>query len=98
MQIAETGVSSVEVREGIALEKGNSARICMLIRSLEEECCRPFGQTSAVDGKSAEQLHTLSMIDNFYHVLKVRGNIATPIGLTKFGRYPLRFHWWQQIL
>ena len=45
-------------------------------------------------GKSAEQLHR-----NFLkHVLGVRGNTATLIVLAQFGRYPLRFHWWQQIL
>ena len=32
------------------------------------------------------------------HVHGVRGNTATLIVLAEFGRYPLRFHWWQQIL
>ena len=32
------------------------------------------------------------------HVLGVRGSTATLIVLAEFGRYPLRFHWWQQIL
>ena len=32
------------------------------------------------------------------HVLGARGNTATPIVLAEFGRYPLCFHWWQQIL
>ena len=32
------------------------------------------------------------------HVLGVRGSTATLIVLAEFARYPLRFHWWQQIL
>ena len=31
-------------------------------------------------------------------VASVRGSTATLIVLAEFGRYPLRFHWWQQIL
>ena len=45
-------------------------------------------------GKSAEQLHRQFL----NHILGVRGNTATLIVLAEFGRYPLRFHWWQQIL
>ena len=32
------------------------------------------------------------------HVLGVRGNTAKLIVLAEFGRFPLHFHWWQQIL
>ena len=46
-------------------------------------------------GKSAEQLHTQIFLK---HIFGVRGNTATLIVLADFGRYPLRFHWWQQIL
>ena len=47
-------------------------------------------------GKLAEQLHRQFL----KHVLAigVRGNTATLVVLAEFGRYPLRFHWWQQIL
>ena len=45
-------------------------------------------------GKPAEQLHRHFL----KHVLGVRGNTANLIVLAEFGRYPLRFHWWQQIL
>ena len=45
-------------------------------------------------GESAEQLHRQTL----KHVLGVRGSTATPIALTEFGRYPFRFHWWQQIV
>ena len=45
-------------------------------------------------GESAEQLHWQFL----KHVLGIRGSTATLIVLAEFGRYPLRFHWWQQIL
>ncbi|KAL3132548.1 hypothetical protein ABBQ32_14236 [Trebouxia sp. C0010 RCD-2024] len=45
-------------------------------------------------GKAAEQLHRQFL----KHVLCVRGNTANLIVLAEFGRYPLCFHWWQQIL
>ena len=45
-------------------------------------------------GESAEQLHWQFL----KHVLGVRGSTATLLVLAEFGRYPLRFHWWQQIL
>ena len=43
-------------------------------------------------GESAEQLHRQIL----KHVL--RGSTATPLVLAEFGRYPLRFNWWQQSL
>ena len=45
-------------------------------------------------GESAEQLHRRFL----KHVLGVRCNTATLFVLAEFGRYPLHFHWWQQIL
>ena len=45
-------------------------------------------------GKSAEQLHRQFL----KHVLGIRGNTANLIVPAEFGRYPLHFHWWQQIL
>lgn len=45
-------------------------------------------------GKSAEQLHRQLL----KHVLGIRGNTANLIVLAEFGRYPLHFHWRQQIL
>ena len=45
-------------------------------------------------GELAEQLHWQFL----KHVLGIRGSTATLIVLAEFGRYPLRFHWWQQIL
>ena len=45
-------------------------------------------------GKPAEQLHRQFL----KHLLGVRGNTANFIVLAEFGRYPLRFHWWQQVL
>ena len=45
-------------------------------------------------GESAEQLHWQFL----KHVLGFRGSTATLIVLAEFGRYPIRFHWWQQIL
>ena len=39
-------------------------------------------------GESAEQAHRQFL----KHVLGVRGNIATPIVLAEFGRYPVHFH------
>ena len=41
-------------------------------------------------GNSAEQLHRQFL----KHVPGARGNTATHVALTEFGRYPLRFHWW----
>ena len=55
------------------------------------------GEVWAVDtevGKSAERLHRQFL----KHVLGVRGSTATPVVLAEFGRYPSRFHSWQQIL
>ena len=45
-------------------------------------------------GKSAEKLHRHFL----KHTLGVRGNTAALIVLAEFGRHPLHFHWWQQIL
>ena len=80
----------------------------LFARSDPKQCCVLFDSLLlpilssdiwAVDdkvGESAEQLHRQFL----KHVLQVgvRGNTATPIVLTEFGRYPLHFHWWQQIL
>ena len=70
---------------------------CRLFDSLVLPILSYASEVWAVDeevGKSAEQLHRQFL----KHVLGVRGNTATLIVLAEFGRYPLRFHWWQQIL
>ena len=69
---------------------------CRLFDSLVLPILSYASEVWAVDeevGKSAEQLHRQFL----KHVLGVR-NTATLILLAEFGRYPLRFHWWQQIL
>ena len=84
--------------------------MCLLHISDPKQRCRLFdslvlpngilgyaSEVWAVDkevGKSAEQLYTQFL----KHVLGVRGNTSTLIALAEFGRYPLHFHWWQQIL
>ena len=70
---------------------------CKLFDSLVLPILSYASEVWAVDkkvGKSAEQLHWQFL----KHILGVRGSTATLIVLAEFGRYPLRFHWWQQIL
>ena len=70
---------------------------CKLFDSLVLPILSYASEVWAVDkkvGESAEQLHWQFL----KHVLGVRGSTATLIVLAEFGRYPLRFHWWQQIL
>ena len=70
---------------------------CKLFDSLVLPILSYACEVWAVDkkvGESAEQLHWQLL----KHVLGVRGNTATLIVLAEFGRYPLHFHWWQQIL
>ena len=69
---------------------------CKLLDSLVLPILTYTREVWAVDkemGESAEQLHGQFL----KHVLGVGRNTATPIVLAEFG-YPLRFHWWQQIL
>ena len=70
---------------------------CKLFDSLVLPILIYASEVWAVDkevGKLAEQLHRQFL----KHVLGVRGNTASLIVLAEFGRYPLCFHWWQQIL
>ena len=70
---------------------------CKLFESLVLPVLIYASEVWAVDkevGKSAEQLHRQFS----KHVLGVRGLTAILIVLAEFGRYPLRLHWWQQIL
>ena len=70
---------------------------CKLFDSLVLPILSYASEVWAVDkkvGESAEQLHWQFL----KHVLGVRGSTATLIVLAEFGRYPLRFRWWQQIL
>ena len=70
---------------------------CKLFDSLVLPILSYASEVWAVDkkvGESAEQLHWQFL----KHVLGVRGSTATLIVLAEFGRYPLCFHWWQQIL
>ena len=70
---------------------------CKLFDSLVLPILSYASEVWAVDeevGKSAEQLHRQFL----EHVLGVRGNTANLIVLAEFGRYPIRFHWLQQIL
>ena len=70
---------------------------CTLFDSLVLPILIYASEVWAVDktlGESAEQLHPQFL----KHVLGVRGSTATLIVLAEFGRYPLHFHWWQQIL
>ena len=70
---------------------------CKLLDSLVLPILTYASEVWAVDnkvGESAEQLHWRFL----KHVLGVRGSTANLIVLAEFGRYPLHFHWWQQIL
>ena len=70
---------------------------CQLFDSLVLPILSYASEVWAVDAKvgdAAEQLHRQFL----KHVLGVRGNTANFIVLAEFGRYPLCFHWWQQIL
>ena len=70
---------------------------CKLFDSLVLPILSYASEVWAVDkkvGESAEQLHWQFL----KHVFGIRGSTATLIVLAEFGRYPLRFHWWQQIL
>ena len=70
---------------------------CKLFDSLVMPILNYASEVWAVDeevGKAAEQLHRQFL----KHVLGIRGSTATLIVLAEFGRYPLRFYWWQQIL
>ena len=70
---------------------------CKLCDSLVLPIFSYASEVWAVDdpvGESAEQLHRQFL----KHILEVRGSTATPIVSAELGRYPLRFHWWQQIL
>ena len=70
---------------------------CKLFDSLVLPILSYASEVWAVDkevGEPAEQLHRQVL----KHVLGVRDSTATLIVLAEFGRYPLRFHWWQHIL
>ena len=70
---------------------------CKLFDSLVMPILSYASEVWAVDkkvGESAEQLHWQFL----KHVLGITGSTATLIVLAEFGRYPLRLHWWQQIL
>ena len=69
---------------------------CKLFDSLVLPIRRYASEVWAVDKKAGEpeQLHWQFL----KHVLGIRGSTATLIVWAEFGRYPLRFHWWQQIL
>ena len=64
-----------------------------LVLPIHSYACKVWAVDKEV-GESAGQLYRHFL----KHVLGVRGSTATPIVLAEFGRYPLRFHWWQQIL
>ena len=70
---------------------------CKLFDSLVLPILSHAGEVWAVDegvGEAAEQLHRRFL----KHVLGVRDSTANLVVLAEFGRHPLCFHWWQQIL
>ena len=72
---------------------------CKLFDSLVLPILSYSSEVWAVDdevGNSAEHLHTMRQL--LKYVIGVRGNTAPHTVFAEFGRYPLRFHWWQQIL
>ena len=54
--------------------------------------CNPTAETMTLEEED------WTVITQSFRVLGVRGNTASLIVLAEFGRYPLCFHWWQQIL
>ena len=70
---------------------------CKLFDSLVLPSLSNASEVWAVDkevGEPAEQLHRQFLKP----VLGIRDSTATLTVLAQFGRYPLHFHWWQQIL
>ena len=88
--ISEAGHSHEQHQPPHAGKPKKKKKSCNIVLSY---ACEVWAVDKEV-GKSAEQLHRQIL----KHVLGVRGSTANPIVLAEFGRYPLRFNWWQQSL